>query len=102
MESLKTQLTACGKDLGELSIKREIFQGDSLSPLLFVIAMLPLGSVLNESSAGYQLIKEEGKITHLLFMDDLKLYGMNEKEINSVLHTVQVFSSDIGMDFGAI
>ena len=33
-------------------------------------------------------------------MDDLKLYGRNEKEINSPVHTVRVFSSDIGMDFG--
>ena len=101
MESWKTQLTACGKDLGEVFIRRGIFQGDSLSSLLFVIAMLPLSSVLNDSGAGYQLSKEEGKITHLLFMDDLKLYyGRNEKEVNSLVHTVQVFSSDIGMDFG--
>ena len=66
MESWKTQLTACGKDLGEVSIRRGIFQGDSLFPLLFVIAMLPLSSVLNESAAGYQLSKKEGKVTHLL------------------------------------
>ena len=39
-------------------------------------------------------------MTHLLFMDDLKLYGRNEKEINSLVHTVGVFSTDIGMDFG--
>ena len=85
-----------------MSIRRGIFQGDSLSPLLFVIAMLhvPLSSVLNESAAGYQLSKKEGKITHLLFMDDLKLYGRNEEEINSLVHTVRVFTSDIRMDFG--
>lgn len=71
-----------------MSIRRGTFQGDSLSPLLF------------ESAAPYQLGKEEGKITHLLFMDDLKLYGRNEKEINSLVHTVGVFSTDIGMDFG--
>ena len=47
--------------------------------------MLPLSSVLNESAAGYQLSKEEGKITHLLFKDDLKLHGRNEKEINSLV-----------------
>ena len=99
MEFWKTQLTACGKDLGEVSIRRGIFQGDSLSPLLFVIAILPPSSILNESAAGYQLSKKEGKITHLLFMDDLKLYGRNEKEINSLVHTVWVFSSDIRMGF---
>ena len=52
MESWNTQLTACGKDLGEVSIRRGTFQEDSLSPLLFVIAMLPLSSVLNKSAAG--------------------------------------------------
>lgn len=66
MESWKTQLTAFGKDFGEVSVRRGIFQRDSLSPLLFVIAMLPLSNVLNESEAGYQLSKEEGKITYLL------------------------------------
>ena len=65
-----------------------------------MIAMLPLSSVQNESAEGYQFSKKEGKITHLLFMDDLKLYGRNEKEINSLVHTVRVYSSDIGMDFG--
>lgn len=92
MESWKTQLTAFGKDFSEVSVRRGIFQRDSLSPLLFVIAMLPLSNVLNESEAGYQLSKEEGKITYLLFTDDLKLYGRNEKEINSLVHTVWVFS----------
>ena len=77
------------KDLGELSIRRLIFQGDSLFPLLFVITMLPFSSVLNELGAGYQLSKEEGKMTHLLFMDDLKLYGRNENEINSLIHIVR-------------
>ena len=33
-------------------------------------------------------------------MDYLKLYGRNEKEINSRVHTVWVFNRDIGMDFG--
>ena len=70
MESWKTQLTACGKDLGEVFIRRGIFQGDSLSPLLFVIAMLPLSSVLNESGAGYQLSKGEGKISN--FMEEMR------------------------------
>ena len=83
-----------------MSIRRLIFQGDSLLPLLFVITMLPFSSVLNELGAGYQLSKEEGKITHLLFMDDLKLYGRNENEINSLIHIVRVFSGDIGIDFG--
>ena len=42
MKSWKLELNASGKTLGEVDIKREIFQGDSLSPLLFVFCMVPL------------------------------------------------------------
>ena len=33
-------------------------------------------------------------------MDDLKLYSRCEKELNSLVQTVRVFSEDIGMEFG--
>ena len=36
MENGKTELTSCGQRLGVLNTYRGIFQGDSLSPLLFV------------------------------------------------------------------
>ena len=42
--------------------------------------------------------KKEGKINHLLFIDDLKLFGKNEKEMNSLFQTVRVVSNDIGME----
>ena len=32
-------------------------------------------------------------------MDDLKLYGQNEKQIDTLVNTVQIFSEDIGMEF---
>ena len=40
------------------------------------------------------------KVNHLLFMDDLKVFGKNEMGIDSLIKTVEVFSCDIGMDFG--
>ena len=75
MSDWKTVLTSSGEDLGEVGIKRGIFQGDTLSPLLFVVAMIPLSIVLNNEAMGYKFGKEGKKINHLLFMDDLKLYG---------------------------
>ena len=36
----------------------------------------------------------------MLFMDDLKLFAKNEKEIDSLVQTVRIFSDDIGMKFG--
>ena len=33
-------------------------------------------------------------------MDDLKLHGNSENEIKGLVSTVEVFSQDIGMEFG--
>ena len=33
-------------------------------------------------------------------MDDLKLYGKSENEIKRLVSTAEVFSRDIGMEFG--
>ena len=74
---------------------REIFQGDSLSPLLFVIALIPLTLVLRKVKAGYDLAGCGGVVNHLLFVDDLKLYGNSEKQVNTLLNKVRIFSQDI-------
>ena len=46
MGDWKTVLTSNGAELGEVDIRRGIFQGDSLSPLLFVLVMIPLSVLL--------------------------------------------------------
>ena len=48
---------------------------------------------------GYQLEKNEAKINHLFFMDDLKLYGKNDKEVNSLMKTACQCSEDMKMEF---
>ena len=40
MKKWKLQLTSNGSDLCEIDVNRGIFQGDSLSPLIFVICMI--------------------------------------------------------------
>ena len=76
MPSWQTELTSSGEMLGSMKIRRGIFQGDSLSPLLFVICMITC--VLRTARAGYML--DGIKINHSLFMDDLKLFWkMREK-----------------------
>ena len=42
----------------------------------------------------------EFKLNLLLFMDDLKLFGKSDNQIDILLKTVFTFSDDIGMEFG--
>ena len=88
-----------------VKINRGIFQGDSLSPLLFCLAINPLSVLLNKEELGYSLEKTRSKrsrklISHLLFMDDLKVYANNEANLKKLMEVVKRFSKDIGMKFG--
>ena len=100
MEKWKVMLCAGNLELGEVDIKRGIFQGDSLSPLVFVLALIPLSLILRKAKAAYEFSRSKEEINHLLFMDDLKLYSRSEKGLDSLVQTVRVFSEDIGMEFG--
>ena len=33
-------------------------------------------------------------------MDDLKLYGKSNDQVDSLVRTVYIFTSDVGMEFG--
>ena len=100
MGNWETELSCAGEKLGRIHINHGIFQGDSLSPLLFVMAMIPLSLLLNKEHFGYKFNRNEAKINHLLFMDDLKLYAKTERELEELMIVVDRYSSDIGMEFG--
>ena len=75
----KTTLTINSEVIGNVDIRRGIFQGDSLSPLLFIIALIPLTIILRKMNKGYQM--ENVRVNNLLYMDDLKLNVRSNKEI---------------------
>ena len=52
MQTWRLEQTAGGRSLAETKIQRGIFQGDALSPLLFIIAMMPLNHILRKCIAG--------------------------------------------------
>jgi hypothetical protein len=83
-----------------IKINGGTFQGDSLSPLLFCIALIPLTHELNRSKCGYQVHGTERKMNHLLYMDDLKLTGRSEEELRNEIKIVKTFSNDVEMKFG--
>ena len=95
MKQWNTELTAGNQRLGNVKIRRGIFQGDSLSPLLFVLVMIPLTLVSyrqrKTKEASYKLKNAGKKINHLLFIDDLKLFSKNEDQVDSLVNTVRIF-----------
>ncbi|XP_045463804.1 uncharacterized protein LOC123673362 [Harmonia axyridis] len=85
----------------EIAIKCGIFQGDTLSPLWFCLALNLLSKLLNKSKYGYIINKTRNcKINHQLYMDDLKLFAANREEMRRLLEIVSSFSQTIGMEMG--
>ena len=100
IEKWKVMLCAGNSVLGEVDIKRSIFQGNSLSPLVHFVASTPLSLILRKAKAGYEFSGSKVKINDLLFIDDLKSYSRSVKELDSLVQTIRIFSKDIGMEFG--
>ena len=72
-------------ELGKVETKRGIFQGDSLSPLVFVLALIPISLILRKAKAAYEFSESKEKINQLLFIDDSKLYSRSEKGLDSIV-----------------
>ena len=94
MKIWRMELIAGGRCFTEAKIQRGIFQGDALSPLQFVIAIMPLNHILRKCTAGYKLSQLQENINHLMYMDDIKLFTKTEKELETLIHTVWVYNQD--------
>ena len=79
-----------------------MLQGDLLSVILFILCFNPLSYLLKKCD-GYTMGPSRERnleITHLFFVDDLKLYSVNENKLKIQLDVITSFSNDIGMQFG--
>ena len=92
MKNWKELLTAEGKTLAELKIQRDILHRDTLLPLLFVIATMPLNSILWKYTIGYKFTKSQEKFIHLMYMDDNKVFAKIEKELQILIQIIRIYS----------
>ena len=99
MQTWRVELTAGGRSISETKIQRRIFQRDALSPLLFIIAMMLLKHILRKCAVGYKVSRSQEKINYLMYMENIKLFAKNEKELETLIHAVRIYSQDIGMEF---
>lgn len=82
-----------------LEYKRGLFQGDSLSPLLFCLSIAPLSFALRKETMGY-VVRSGNSLTHSFFMDDLKLYARGRKRLVESMKVVERVSGSVGMKLG--
>ena len=100
MKTWRVELTAGGRSIAETKIQRGIFQGDALSPLLFIIVMMQLNHILRKCAASYKLSRSQEKFNHLLYMGDIKLLATNKKELETLIQGVRICSQDIWIEWG--
>ena len=43
--------------------------------------------------------RTQEKINHLIYLDNIKLFAKNEKELETLIQTVIIYTQDIGMEF---
>lgn len=64
-----------------------------------------LGIILRETSfkeivfLGYEFGKNHTSVNHLLFLEYLKLFAKNKKQLSTLINTVRIFSEDKRTDF---
>ena len=68
MKKWRIMLCAGNSELGEVDIKRGIFQEDSLSSLVLVLAFILLRLILRKVKAAYEFSGSKEKINHLFFI----------------------------------
>lgn len=88
------------KTILEKEIKKGILQGDSLSPLLFVLVMDPLSRKLNCSypKVATETGSDQYVTNHLLFIDDLKLFAEKEEVLEKMMEEVNKFFKAVGLE----
>ena len=91
----------CGSEiLLEKYIRRGILQGDSLSPLLFVLCLDPLSRMLTADFPQLTIQTDAGAFcsNHLLFVDDLKLLATDDANATAMLDATDVFFKAVGLE----
>ena len=54
-----------------------------------LIAVVPLNPIFKKCIGSYKYIKSQEKINHLMYMDDIKQFDKNEKELVTLVQAVR-------------
>ena len=88
MEKCNIVLSTGERTLTEVKILRIFFQRNLLSSQLFFILMIPFRYILRKFTDFYKFIKSQKNINHLIYMDNIKMYNKNTKEVKILLQAM--------------
>ena len=83
----------------QVQFVRGLYQGDSLSPLLFCLCVAPISHALSVGG-GFKSRFQPKPVTHIFFMDDLKVYEECKQDLEATLSMVEGVSEAVGMKLG--
>ena len=84
-----------------IPIRNGLLQGDSICANLFTLALNPVAWEIRRTN-GYVLSKPiSTKITHLIYIDDLKVYTKGMNELSSLLSNVKSKMEHAGLHWNA-
>ena len=79
---------------------RGVYQSDAQSPLLFCLSIIPVSKALTQFSGVKVGLGASTSTTHLLYMDDLKVYAERHEELLKMIGVVQRVGEAVGMAMG--
>ena len=92
----KIKLKYTNNIICEIKLENGILQGDTMSPLLFIIALDPLMNKLDNIIEGVK-INNNNKLNKLIYMDDLKIYLNENENIEEIDNKIIQLYNNIGM-----
>lgn len=90
----------------KMAVLNGIFQGDALSPNLFVLCVAPISYALTKGvapcrSAAGRLAGHDFEISNQFYVDDLKLYARTPAQLHEQLRIVEEVSQAMGLHLNA-
>ena len=61
--------------------------------------MMLLNHIVRKGTDRYKLHKSQEKINHSIYIDNIKLFAKNEKELETLIQAVRIYWEDRGMEF---
>ena len=61
--------------------------------------MMPLNYLLKKCMRGNKFTKSPEKINHLIYIDHIKVFAKNGKELETLIQTIRIHSQEIGIGY---